>query len=150
MLYIYKELNGEGAWHIVAVQVDHYLMTVRLSIKLPARLISCSLQRFNCTMTASQYENIVVETRGKVRIVGINRPEHRNAVNSETAQELFRAFREFESDESVHCAVLYGRGSTFCAGYDLKELAGVQADSKLANNLERKSEPGDGIAPMVR
>lgn len=99
-------------------------------------------------MTTRSYENIVVETLGKVRTVGINRPEHRNAVNISTAQELLRAFREFDADDSLHCAVLYGRGGTFCAGYDLKELAA--ADGTVVESLKEGYVEGEGPGPLVR
>ena len=63
------------------------------------------------------------EVDGGVVTVTIDRPEVRNAVNSATAAELAACFRRFESDESLSVAVLTGAGGTFCAGFDLKELA---------------------------
>lgn len=71
----------------------------------------------------SPFKNILLETRGVVRVVRINRPAQRNCVNRETARELYSAFREFEEDEKTLVAVLTGEGGNFCAGYDLKELA---------------------------
>lgn len=56
-------------------------------------------------------------------MIGLNRPQQRNAVDRQTARELHRAFRLFDDDDSLDVAVLYGKGETFCAGYDLKELA---------------------------
>lgn len=64
-----------------------------------------------------------VEKKGKVCTIVINRPEVRNAVDRETAQQLADAFREFENDESLYAAVLYGEGGNFCAGADLKALS---------------------------
>ncbi len=48
----------------------------------------------------------------------------RNAVDPETARALERAFREFDADDALNVAVLTGAGGNFCAGFDLKALAG--------------------------
>jgi enoyl-CoA hydratase/carnithine racemase len=47
----------------------------------------------------------------------------RNAVDEPTAARLFECFERFESDDTLHVAVLCGAGGNFCAGYDLKALA---------------------------
>ena len=49
----------------------------------------------------------------------INRPNHRNAVNPETAKELHKIFTYFENDSNLKIAILTGEGPCFCAGYDL-------------------------------
>jgi enoyl-CoA hydratase len=61
---------------------------------------------------------------GPVAVVTIDRPEVRNAVDPPTARALVEAFERFESDPAASVAVLTGAGSTFCAGFDLKALAG--------------------------
>lgn len=66
---------------------------------------------------------ITLETRGRVRIVTINRPEARNAVNPETARALFDAFLAFEAEDTLDVAILTGADGHFCAGYDLKSAA---------------------------
>lgn len=63
------------------------------------------------------------ETIGTVRVVEIDRPQVRNAVDAETAVALHDAFTEFEDDEGVAVAILTGRGGTFCSGADLQALA---------------------------
>ena len=62
-------------------------------------------------------------TDGPVRIVTIDRPEVRNAVDRPTADALADAFRTFEADDDVLVAVLTGAGGTFCAGADLKGVS---------------------------
>lgn len=57
----------------------------------------------------------------------IDRPGVRNAVDPDTAEALRDAFRRFDTDASLAVAVLTGAGGTFCAGYDLKALAGGDA-----------------------
>lgn len=66
---------------------------------------------------------ITVETHARVRIVTINRPEARNAVDPETAEALFDTFVEAEADNGIDAAVLTGAGGHFCAGFDLKAAA---------------------------
>ncbi|XP_029195776.1 enoyl-CoA hydratase EchA19-like [Acropora muricata] len=95
---------------------------------------------------AKRFNSDLVETEqdGKIFHVVITRPEKRNAVNSETAKQLADAFRSFEVDEECNVAVFYGKGSNFCAGYDLEEL------SKRDPGTFLKSVPpvGEGDAPM--
>jgi enoyl-CoA hydratase len=62
-----------------------------------------------------------------VAIVTIDRPEVRNAVDVATAHALADAFRRFEQDEEALVAVLTGAGGYFCAGADLKAVAGGEA-----------------------
>ncbi|QUD82086.1 crotonase/enoyl-CoA hydratase family protein [Gordonia polyisoprenivorans] len=84
-------------------------------------------------------QTILERSDGPVRILGLNRPERRNAVDGPTAQALADAFRRFDADESASVAVLYGEGGTFCAGADLKAIA----DGSTRNRVE-----ADGDGPM--
>jgi enoyl-CoA hydratase len=70
--------------------------------------------------------------------VRIDRPEARNAVDRPTAEALAAAFRAFEDDSELRVAVLSGTGGHFCAGADLKAVAG---DPTRANRLQAE---GDG------
>jgi enoyl-CoA hydratase len=73
---------------------------------------------------------ILVEKRGPVTTIVINRPEVRNALDREATDALGAALRAFESDDDSRVAVIYGDSGTFCAGADLKELAsGVAYDA---------------------
>ena len=65
-----------------------------------------------------------VEHDGPVTIVTIDRPGVRNAVDQPTAATLADAFRDFDADDDRTVAVLTGAGGTFCAGADLKAIAG--------------------------
>lgn len=67
--------------------------------------------------------NLEISSHGRIRIVAINRPDRRNAVDGATARELYDAFRAFDADDGADLAVLTGRGGTFCAGADLKAFA---------------------------
>ncbi|HEX7944285.1 MAG TPA: crotonase/enoyl-CoA hydratase family protein [Phenylobacterium sp.] len=63
------------------------------------------------------------ERDGRIAVVTIERPERRNAVDRETAQALYDAFKAFDADEDLDVAVLTGRGGYFCAGADLKAIS---------------------------
>jgi enoyl-CoA hydratase/carnithine racemase len=68
----------------------------------------------------------MVEDRGAVRILTMNRPEKRNALNSELTQALLDGLKRAHEDERVGCIVLTGAGPGFCAGADLAEFKGLQ------------------------
>jgi enoyl-CoA hydratase/carnithine racemase len=70
-----------------------------------------------------------------VTLIGINRAEVRNCINTPAAAELSSAIEAFENDLESPVAVLYGVGGNFCAGYDLKELA--ENKESVANILLR-------------
>ena len=70
--------------------------------------------------------SLLVEDRGAVRILTLNRPEKRNALDTVLTEELLSAFRAAELDEKVGAVVLTGAGQGFCAGADLAEFKGLQ------------------------
>jgi len=74
-------------------------------------------------VNVSAPQDVTVTNDGVVRIVTIDRPERRNAVDSATAAALRTAFEAFDADDSASVAVLTGSGGYFCAGADLKALA---------------------------
>jgi enoyl-CoA hydratase/carnithine racemase len=63
---------------------------------------------------------VQVENRGPIRIITLNRPEARNAIDLATAEGIERALDGYEADPRLRCAVITGKGSVFCAGMDLK------------------------------
>ena len=70
------------------------------------------------------YETILVEQRGGVTLVTLNRPQALNALNTQVLADLIAAFAAFEADPSQGCAVLTGSGEkAFAAGADIKEMA---------------------------
>jgi enoyl-CoA hydratase/carnithine racemase len=69
---------------------------------------------------------LLVEDRGAVRILTMNRPEKRNALNSDLTKALFENLKEADRAEGVGCVVLTGAGQGFCAGADLTEFKGLQ------------------------
>ncbi len=70
----------------------------------------------------AEYENILVEQRGAVTLITLNRPKALNALNSAVLAELIHAFAAYDADESQRCAVLTGSEKAFAAGADIKEM----------------------------
>jgi enoyl-CoA hydratase len=84
--------------------------------------------------------SIDVSRIGAVTVVTINRPDVRNAVDTEHAQALYDAFLDYDADPAASVAVLTGAGGTFCAGADLKAVSA---------GTMRADPPGTaGPAPM--
>ena len=70
-----------------------------------------------------QYGNILVERRGRVGLVTLNRPEALNALNKTTMDELVAAVTAMDADPEVGAVVVTGSGKAFAAGADIKEMA---------------------------
>ncbi len=68
------------------------------------------------------FENILVEQRGKVGLVTLNRPQALNALNSALVAELNEALDGFDRDPAVGCIVITGSEKAFAAGADIKEM----------------------------
>jgi acetyl-CoA C-acetyltransferase len=66
---------------------------------------------------------VLLERRGAVAVITLNRPERKNAVDLATAERLEQVVDLVEADPSVRVAVITGAGGSFCAGMDLKEAA---------------------------
>ncbi|CAF1072900.1 unnamed protein product [Didymodactylos carnosus] len=75
----------------------------------------------------STYKNLIVKNVDdckEILLIGLNRSTKRNAVNHETALELYEAFLNYENDSKSKIAIIHGHDSdSFCAGYDLTEVS---------------------------
>ena len=69
------------------------------------------------------YECIIVQVRGKVGLITLNRPKALNALNSELIDELGRALDQFEAEDKIGSVVITGSKKAFAAGADIKEMA---------------------------
>ena len=69
------------------------------------------------------YQTILVEQRGAVTLVTLNRPQALNALNSQVLKDLIAAFAAYDADPSQHCLVLTGSEKAFAAGADIKEMS---------------------------
>jgi enoyl-CoA hydratase len=72
----------------------------------------------------TEYTNILVEQRGRVGLVTLNRPQALNALNKATMEELVQAVRVMDADPAVGAVVITGSSKAFAAGADIKEMAG--------------------------
>ena len=72
-------------------------------------------------MNATTEEDaVLVERRGRVMIITMNRPEARNAINGALANGVWDAVQELNNDPDLTAGVLTGAGGYFCSGMDLK------------------------------
>src|SRR5690349_23594577 len=69
------------------------------------------------------YENIIVETKGRVGVIRLNRPNALNALNRALIAELTQAVDAFEADADIGCMLITGSEKAFAAGADIKEMA---------------------------
>ena len=69
------------------------------------------------------FETILVETRGKVGLITLNRPQALNALNTALLNEVNQALDAFEADSDIGCIVITGSEKAFAAGADIKEMA---------------------------
>lgn len=81
---------------------------------------------------------LLVEDRGAVRVLTLNRPEKRNALNTELTQALLDALRTADAVEAVGSVVLAGAGAGFCAGADISEFADLTPDQ--LSKVEARAE----------
>ena len=81
------------------------------------------------------YETILVEQRGAVTLITLNRPQALNALNSQVLADLIAAFTFFDSDSSQRCAVLTGSEKAFAAGADIKEMQGQSFAEMYTSNF---------------
>jgi enoyl-CoA hydratase/carnithine racemase len=79
-----------------------------------------------------------------ITTITLNRADRRNAVDPRTAQKLYKAFLDFEADESQKVCVFHGANGTFCAGADLQDVAKrAQTGSPHFGDVK-----GQNIGPM--
>lgn len=88
-------------------------------------------------MTES-YENILVETKGKVGIIRLNRPKALNALSDGLVTDLEKALNLFEDDSSIHVIIVTGSDRAFAAGADIKEMAKFTYQDTYLNDFITK------------
>ena len=84
------------------------------------------------------YETIIVETRGRVGLIALDRPKALNALNAALIEELAHALGTFEADDDIGAMVITGSDKAFAAGADIKEMADKSfIDAYLENFITR-------------
>lgn len=89
---------------------------------------------------ATEQSDLLVEERGRVLVLAMNRPEAKNAMSMAMAHQIAEALETFDSRADLSVAVITGSGGTFCAGMDLKGFA----------RGERPVVEGRGFAGLVQ
>ncbi|MFC9840947.1 crotonase/enoyl-CoA hydratase family protein [Rhodococcus sp. NPDC127530] len=82
---------------------------------------------------------VTVEKRGGIFLIGLDRPTKRNALSPKIFRDIAEAYRKYEADDTLRCAVLYGHGAAFSAGADLTLLK----DASDRGELEYTDEEYD-------
>jgi enoyl-CoA hydratase len=82
--------------------------------------------------TTENYGVLTLERRGRVLLMGLNRPQKRNAFNIELLMSLGRAYELLERDEDLRCGVLFAHGDHFTGGLDLAEVGPALAEGNLS------------------
>lgn len=81
---------------------------------------------------------LLIDHHGTVRVLRLNRPDKRNALNHALTRALVDALAEAERDDTVHCVVITGNGPAFCAGADIAEFKDLTPDQ--AHRVEARAE----------
>ncbi len=81
------------------------------------------------------YEMILTETHGRVGLVILNRPEARNALNSQLLRELMDALEVFDNDDTIGAMVIVGNEKAFAAGADIKEMSDKSVTEMMDSNF---------------
>ena len=71
----------------------------------------------------SEEQAVIVERRGRIMVITLNRPEAMNAINGALSNGLWTAVQELDADDSLTAGIITGNGRAFCAGMDLKAFA---------------------------
>jgi enoyl-CoA hydratase len=75
-------------------------------------------------MSAKSYETILIERRGRVGLVTLNRPKQLNALNDQLMTELGEALRTLDADPEIGAMIVTGSAKAFAAGADIAAMAG--------------------------
>ena len=100
-------------------------------------------------------ELVKYELRGRVAMIGLNRPDKLNALNADLLAEFDAILDRYEADDSARVAVLYGEGRSFSVGHDLspneprRELTAAEDRRRIAAFARRWLRLWDCPKPVV-
>src|SRR6516164_4605162 len=83
---------------------------------------------------------ILVETRGRVGLIRLNRPQALNALSATLREELLAAAERFDADSAIGCIVITGSEKAFAAGADIKEMVDKSYIDVFARNFAAEYE----------
>ena len=97
-----------------------------------------------------KYQSILVETRGKVGLITLHRPQAMNALNAEILTELIQAMEEFDADDAIGAIVITGSERVFAAGADIKSMVNAsEADMLSGSFVELFDDLGKIKKPVI-
>jgi len=83
--------------------------------------------------------DLLFEKKGAIAYITLNRPEKHNALNTEMGRLLIEAWKEYQDDKQLRCAILTGKGKSFCSGADLKQITPLFTGAmEPQNEFERR------------
>lgn len=80
--------------------------------------------------------HIKLEKKGRVAVITMNRPEKRNALNSEVRQELYNVLKRIDSDENIRSAIITGAGEAFIAGADIQAMKNYTVEDAIKSSRQ--------------
>ena len=126
---------------VVYGMVEDYLAAVERLDKLTSwKRLSVSIGKWRNTM--SEQAHAIVERRGHVLTITLNRPEARNALSTEMMEIMSSTWDEVNSNADIRVAIITGAGGAFCAGADLKAMTRMHPGRQLSPGQRRRFERG--------
>jgi enoyl-CoA hydratase len=87
-------------------------------------------------IAATDQGGVTIEVRNRVTLIGLDRSSKRNALTPKIMRELSAAYATFDQDEELRCALLFGHGAVYCAGFDLTVLKQAVAEGMECSDNE--------------
>src|ERR1044071_3339788 len=97
----------------------------------------------------SNYQNILVETKGRVGVIRLNRPQVLNALNTALRNEVSDAIKTFEADPNIGCMIITGNEKAFAAGADIKEMADKTYNDALTSDFANWDDVARARKPVI-
>ncbi len=95
-------------------------------------------------------ESILLEQQGGILTLWLNRPESRNAMSLNMVNAIQQVFSAIASDLSIRAVILRGQGGHFCAGGDIKDMAGLRVEATNAGSLKPYADFNRKFGAMIQ
>lgn len=95
-------------------------------------------------------ESILLEQQGSILTLWLNRPESRNAMNLNMVNAIQQVFIAIASDLSIRAVILRGQGGHFCAGGDIKDMAGLRVEATSTGSLKPYADFNRKFGAMIQ
>lgn len=95
-------------------------------------------------------ESILLEQQGSILTLWLNRPESRNAMSLNMVNAIQQVFSAIASDLSIRAVILRGQGGYFCAGGDIKDMAGLRVEATSTGSLKPYTDFNRKFGAMIQ